>query len=177
VTGRESARVVLVVVTFVVVQESLVLDFRVGSVHADVLVLLPILGGLVGGPATGALMGFGTGIAADLFLPTPFGLSALVGTLVGFAVGFSTLALDRSSWWLPPLVALGGSALYEVLYASIGSLLGQPQMLHVELGTIVALVSLVNAVLALPARRVVAWSLPGASTEGIPTSTVATTGR
>jgi rod shape-determining protein MreD len=177
VTGRESARVVLVVVTFVLVQETIVLDLRVGEIHADILVLLPILAGLVGGPATGASMGFGTGLVADLFLPTPFGLSALVGTLVGFAVGMATVALDRSSWWLPPAVGLAGSAVYEIVYASIGSLLGQPQMLHVDLVRIVLLVSLVNAVLALPARRLASWALTTSSTEGMPTSSLASAAR
>jgi rod shape-determining protein MreD len=172
-TARESFRVVLVVVTFALVQETLVLDLRVGAIHADVLILLPILAGLVGGPATGASMGFGSGLVADLFLPTPFGLSALVGTLVGFATGTATVALNRSSWWLPPAVALLGSAAYEVTYAAVGSLLGQPQMLHVDVVRIVVVVSVVNAVLALPARRLVSWSLPSASTEGIPTSSLA----
>jgi rod shape-determining protein MreD len=172
-TGRESARVVLVVVTFALVQETVVLDLRIGGIHPDITVLLPILAGLVGGPATGASMGFGMGLVADLFVPTPFGLSALVGTIVGFAAGAATVALDRSSWWLPTVVAFVGSAIYEVGYALIGSLLGQPQMLHVDLTRIVIMVSVVNAVLALPARRLVSWSLPGASTEGIPTSALA----
>ena len=96
-------------------------------------------------------MGFGTGLVADLFLPTPFGLSALVGCLVGFAVGVATLALDRTAWWLPPVAALGASALYEVIYAVLGSVLGQPQMLHVDLLRIVVVVSVANAV-AGPAR-------------------------
>jgi rod shape-determining protein MreD len=165
--------VVLAVVTFALVQYTLVLDLRLGDVHPDVMVLLPIMAGLVGGPATGASMGFGAGLVADLFLPTPFGLSALVGTLVGFAVGAATIALDRTSWWLPPTVALLGSAVYELSYAAVGSLLGQPQMLHVDLVRIVVLVSVVNAVLALPARRMLSWSLPTASTEGVPTSAVA----
>ena len=117
-------------------------------------------------------MGFGAGLVADLFLPTPFGLSALVGSLVGFGVGVATLALDRTAVWLPPVAALGGSALYEVIYAVLGSVLGQPQMLHVDLSGIVVVVSVANAVLALPALRLVTWALPAASTEGVPTSTV-----
>lgn len=172
-TARESSRVVLAVVTFALVQYTLVLDLRLGNVHPDVMVLLPIMAGLVGGPATGASMGFGAGLVADLFLPTPFGLSALVGTLVGFAVGAATIALDRTSWWLPPTVALLGSAVYELSYAAVGSLLGQPQMLHADLVRIVVLVSVVNAVLALAARRMLSWSLPTASTEGVPTSALA----
>jgi hypothetical protein len=93
--------------------------------------------------------------------------------LIGFAVGGAALALDRSAWWLPPVAALGGSALYEMAYAMLGSVLGQPQMLHVDLLRIVVLVSVVNAVLALPALRLVSWALPEASTEGMPTSAVA----
>jgi rod shape-determining protein MreD len=174
VTAREATRVTLVVALFVIVQQTLMLDLRIGWVHPDIMVLLPILAGLVGGPASGASMGFGAGLAADLFLPTPFGLSALVGCLIGFAVGVTTLALDRTAWWLPPLAALAASALYEVIYALLGSVLGQPQMVHVDLTRVVVVVSVVNAVLALPALRLVDWALPAASTEGVPTSTVST---
>jgi rod shape-determining protein MreD len=172
VTIREAARVTLVVALFVTVQETVVLDLRIGGIHPDIMILLPIVAGLVGGPGSGASMGFGAGLVADLFLPTPFGLSALVGCLIGFTVGVTTLALDRTAWWLAPTVALGGSAIYEVLYALLGSVLGQPQMLHVDLTQIVVVVSVVNAVLALPALRLVGWALPQASTEGVPTSTV-----
>jgi cell shape-determining protein MreD len=113
---------------------------------------------------------------ADLFLPTPFGLSALVGTLVGFGVGVTTLALDRTALWLPPLAALAGSVVYELIYAVLGSVLGQPQMLHVDLLRIIVVVSVVNAIVAVPALRMVNWALPDASTEGIPTSVVSTAG-
>ena len=171
-TVREATRVTLVVALFVIVQQTLMLDLRLGTVHPDIMVLLPIVAGLVGGPGTGASMGFGAGLAADLFLPTPFGLSALVGCLLGFTVGVTTLALDRTAGWLPPVVAFGGSALYEVVYAVLGSVLGQPQMIHVDLTRVVLVVAVVNAVLALPAVRLVGWALPAASTEGVPTSTV-----
>jgi len=171
VTVRHAARVILTVFLFVTVQQTLVLDIRIGGVHPDIMVLLPMAAGLVGGPGRGATMGFGAGLAADLFLPTPFGLSALVGCLVGFGVGLATVALDRSSWWLPTVAALASSAAYEVAYAVFGSVLGEPQMLHVDLVRIVVLVSVVNALLAVPATRLVGWALPEASTEGMPTST------
>ena len=54
----------------------------------------------------------------------------------------------------------------------LGSVLGQPQMIHVDLTQVVLVVAVVNAVLALPALRLVGWALPAASTEGVPTSTV-----
>ncbi|MDA8274391.1 MAG: rod shape-determining protein MreD [Actinomycetota bacterium] len=169
-TPRHAFRVVVTVFCAVTLQGTVLLDVRIGGVHPDVMVLLPVAAGLAGGPAQGATVGFWTGLVADLFLPTPFGLSALVGTLVGFGVGASTAALDRTVWWLPPLVALVGSAAYELAYPLLGTVLGQPQMLHVPIADIVVLVGVVNAVLAAPAVRVVAWALPEASTEGLPTS-------
>jgi rod shape-determining protein MreD len=174
VTVREATRVTLVVVVFLTAQLTVVLDLRLGTVHPDIMVLLPIVAGLVGGPSSGASMGFGAGLAADLFLPTPFGLSALVGCLIGYTVGVTTLALDRTAGWLPPVLAFGASALYEVIYAVLGSVLGQPQMIHVDLTRVVLVVAVVNAVLALPALRLVSWALPAASTEGVPTSTAST---
>ena len=53
VTAREAARVTLVVALFVTVQQTLMLDLRVGGVHPDIMVLLPIVAGIVGGPAPG----------------------------------------------------------------------------------------------------------------------------
>ena len=176
-TTGDITRVALVVIGFVVVQQILLVDARIGTVHPDIMILLPIVAGIVGGPARGASMGFGSGLVADLFLPTPFGLSALVATVIGFAVGVVTLALDRSALWLPPLAALAGSALYEITYAVLGSVLGQPQMLHVDLLRVLVMVSVVNAVLAIPALRLVTWALPAASVEGVPTSAVSSGAR
>lgn len=166
----EAGRLTLVVLLFVVVQETVMLDLRIGGVHPDIMVLLPIVAGLVGGPGRGATVGFATGLVSDLFLPTPFGLSALVGCLLGFAVGLATQALDRTAGWLAPVAALAGSAVYEITYGALGSVLGQPQMLHVALVRIVVVVSLTNAVLAIPAVRLMSWGMAGASTEGMPTS-------
>lgn len=164
------ARLVLVVATAVVLQQTLVMDIDVGGVHPDILILLPITAGIVGGPNRGVTVGFATGLVADLFLPTPFGLSALVACIVGFAVGTTAVPLDRTAWWLPPTAGLLGSAVYEVAYAALGTVLGQPQMWHVDLARIVLVVGITNAVLALPARRIMAWALPAASTDGMPTS-------
>ncbi len=169
-TARDAAKLSFVVCCFVLVQGTIMLNIHVAGLHPDVMLLLPIAAGIVGGPARGAVMGFAAGLVADLFVVTPFGLSALVGCLVGYAVGLATTALDRSAWWLPPVAALFGSAAYVVTYAVLGSILGQPQMLHADLGVIVPLVAVVNAVLAIPAVRFVGWALPAASTEGMPGS-------
>lgn len=170
-TPRDAAKVVLVVFGFLAVQETLVLDIRIGGIHPDIMVLLPMAAGLVGGPGRGATMGFGAGLVADCLLPTPFGLSAFIGTMIGYGVGLATVAVDRSSWWLPTAAALVSSVVYEVLYPLFGSILGQPQMLHVSVARVALLVAVCNTLLAVPAVRLVAWALPKVSTEGMPTST------
>jgi rod shape-determining protein MreD len=170
VNRSELARLSLVIFLFVVIQETVMLDLRIGGVHPDIMLLLPVVAGIVGGPAHGGRIGLAPRAVADLFLPTPFGLSALVGCLVGFGVGLATIALDRSAWWLAVVAALGASALYEVTYGALGSVLGQPQMLHVALARIVVVVSVTNALFALVAVRLVKWGMAEASTEGMPTS-------
>jgi len=170
VNRSELGRLSLVVFLFVIVQETVMLELRIGGVHPDIMLLLPIVAGIVGGPSRGASIGFATGLVADLFLPTPFGLSALVGCLVGFGVGLATIALDRSAWWVALVAALGASALYEVTYGVLGSVLGQPQMLHVALARVVVVVAVTNVVLAVVAVRLLKWGMAEASTEGMPTS-------
>ena len=162
------------IAAFIVVQETLMLEARIGGVHPDVMVMLPIAAAIVGGPARGAVVGFTAGLVADLFLPTPFGLSALVGSIVGYGVGVVTAAMDRTAWWLPPIAAVAGTAAYELLYAAFGALLGQPQMLHVDISGIVVLAASVNALVSIVAVRMTNWALPAASTEGMPTSMGAT---
>ncbi|HEY1733875.1 MAG TPA: rod shape-determining protein MreD [Acidimicrobiales bacterium] len=165
-TGRRLLKLVLVVFVTLLVQSTIGIDLTVFGAHPNLMLLLPIAAGIAGDAEEGAVMGFVAGLASDLLLPTPFGLSALVFCLVGFAVGASTGAVTREVWWFPPLVALAASAVAVMLYAVIGAVLGQEQFLHVDLAAIVAVVAVVNAILAAPAVRVAGWALRPASGDG-----------
>lgn len=161
-TSREALRLFLVVVLFLVVQYTVGLDLVIAGAHPDLMVLLPIAAGIVAGPELGAGVGFAAGLATDLFLPTPFGLSALVYCLVGFAVGYvmsAGSARREINRWLTPLVALAASAVAVLGEALLGAVLGQGQMVQVDLAAVVAVVAVVNAVLAPLTCRVVGWSL------------------
>lgn len=159
VTARTVARSALVVAVALLLQTTIVLDLRVAGAAPDIMLLLPIAAGIVAGPVEGAVVGFVAGLAADLLVPTPFGLSALVGTLVGFCVGAATGSFARDYWWFSSAVALAASAGGVMLYAVLGAVLGQEQFLHVGLGAVVAVVALANAVLAAPAVRLERWAL------------------
>src|SRR6202011_2332003 len=109
VTARSLVRVALVIFAVLMVQQTVMVALRVGGAHPDLLWLLPITAALLDGPETGAIVGFWSGLAFDLVLPTPFGLSALVGCLLGYVTGSLTTPVDPRATWLKPVAALAGS--------------------------------------------------------------------
>ncbi|MHB1851247.1 MAG: rod shape-determining protein MreD, partial [Acidimicrobiales bacterium] len=85
-SGRVVARTLLLVAVALLAQTTVVLDVRVSGASPEIMYLMPIAAGIVGGPVDGAAVGFVAGIAVDLLSPTPLGMTALVGTVVGFGV-------------------------------------------------------------------------------------------
>lgn len=160
-TPREIVRLLMVIVLLLLLQFTIGLELHIVGVHPELMLLLPIAAGVIGGPEMGAGVGFASGIANDLLLPTPFGLSALTFTIVGFAVGYVMAPGSgrREFWWLTPLVALAGSAGGVMLYVVLGAILGQEQMVQVDLAAVVTVVAVINAILSPLATRVMAWAL------------------
>lgn len=152
-------RLPLALLLVLVFQSSALQDVRVRGVHPDALLLFAVAAGIVAGAELGALVAFGTGLMADLFVQTPMGLSALAFALVAFAVGTLQGGLIRAAWWITPLTAFVGSALGVVLFAVIGAVLGQAQLVTDRLPVIALVVALTNAVLSLPVVRLAGWAL------------------
>jgi rod shape-determining protein MreD len=161
VTARAVVRLVFVVFVALMVQSTLLVSIRFRGVHPDMVWLLPITAALLDGPETGAIVGFWAGLAFDLILPTPFGLSALVGCLLGFAVGQATAAVDSRAVWLKPVAALIGAVGADMLFAVLGAILGQEQMVKVNFPALVAVVGVSSLILVLPVNRMMRWSLTG----------------
>jgi rod shape-determining protein MreD len=150
-------------------QTTVLARIRFFGVMPDFILLVAVAGGITAGPTRGATLGFASGMLIDLFLPTPLGLSALVFTLVGYGVGVANTGVLRSAWYIPVLTAAGASVAGVVLYALIGSVLGE-QMITGHLVTIAAVVGVSNAVLAPLGVRFVGWSL-GSLKTGAPIPT------
>jgi rod shape-determining protein MreD len=131
--------------------------FSHAGARPDVMILLAVLAGYLLGPERGAIVGFASGLAFDVVLTTPFGLSALVYTIVAYATGVATAGMVRSSRWAPVAVAAAGSAAGMVLYALLGALLGEATLDGPPLAAIVGYVAVVNAVLAPLAVRAISW--------------------
>ncbi len=153
-------RVLVVIALAAVAQVAVLGDVRPAGVHPELLLLVAVCAGLASGPERGAVVGFLAGLAADLFLPTPMGLSALTYCLVAFAVGSLQSGILRATWWIPVATALAASAAGTVLYALVGAMVGQNQLLEPRrLAVIASMVALMNALLTPAATRIVSWSL------------------
>jgi len=159
-TADPRFRVPLLFLSALALHLALLPVLRIGGAAPDVMLLLAVAGGLVGGPVRGAVLGFTAGIAVDFFLRTPMGMSALVFTLVGYGVGIVSTGVLSPSWYLPVVTASLASAAGIVLYAFVGAMLGQP-MVSRRLVTIVGVVAVGNAVLAVPVIRAVTWAMGG----------------
>jgi len=162
-TARSMLRVALVIFVVLMVQQTVMVSLRISGAHPDLLWLLPITAALLDGPETGAIIGFWAGLAFDLVLPTPFGLSALVGCLLGFVTGSLTAAVDPRAAWLKPVAALAGSVAADMLFAVLGAILGQQQMVQVDFLTLFLVVGVSSVVLVLPVNRLMRWALAGES--------------
>lgn len=160
-TARSLVRVAFVIFIVLMVQQTVMVALRLGGAHSDLLWLLPITAALIDGPETGAIVGFWAGLAFDLVLPTPFGLSALVGCLLGYATGTLTAAVDPRAAWLKPVAALTGSVAADMLFAVLGAILGQQQMVQVDFVALVLIVAVSSVVLVLPVNRLMRWALAG----------------
>lgn len=141
------------------------LDFP-GATPSLVLVVVVLLAGQFGA-STGAIAGFAGGLLLDIAPPAAgtIGISALLLTVVGYAVGRFAESDDRPWWSLAilaglaaPLVVLGG--------AILGGLLGDPRVRWDDvLGlmlTASAYALVLGLLLALPIRRLCRWVVPEA---------------
>ncbi|MGH9103257.1 MAG: rod shape-determining protein MreD [Acidimicrobiales bacterium] len=160
-------RLPLVVAVAVVLQGTLAASISIDGVHPDLMLAVVVAAGFVSGPSRAALVGFCVGLVADLFLDTPFGLSALADVLVGYGVGVVFSGVTEVSAMLIPLAGALASGAGVALYAVLGDIVGQSQMMHEHLVRVVVVVGLVNGVIALPARWVLGWALQAPRRPGV----------
>lgn len=143
-----------------VLQIGLATRIPVFGVHPDLMLLVAVCAGIVGGPGTGAGIGFTCGILLDLFLPGRFGVTALSYLLVGYGAGVAGDAVARPSRWISIGIVTLASAAGTLLYATIGQLLGQRSLSDPNLVAIVGIVAAFNAVLAVPVLAACRWADP-----------------
>ena len=160
------AKMPFVLLLFLVVELTVLDRLRVFGAGPDIMLLLAIMAGIVGGPRAGALFGFAAGIVLDLFLETPMGLSALVFCIIGYAVGNIQGGVLRAAWWIPIVTTFVASVVGVLTYALVATVVGLPELVTPHLLVVAAVVGLFNALVAPIALRLVRWSISDAAGEG-----------
>jgi cell shape-determining protein MreD len=153
------ARSALVLAVTVVAHVGLLAHITPAGVIVDPLVLLAVAGGMMGGRSTGASFGGACGLASDLILHTPFGMSLLVLTLVGYLSGAVTEQvpsagrLARSA--MASLLAAGGIG----LFAGVGWLMDLVYVTEAPLVRIAIVTGIASLLTNSLLERVARWAL------------------
>ena len=163
-TARAMVRVALVIFVVLMVQQTVMVALRIDGAHPDLLWLLPITAALLDGPETGAIVGFWAGLglrpgAAHAFRAVrPGGVPARLRRRVR-----SRRPVDPRAAWLKPVAALIGSVAADMLFAVLGAILGQQQMVQIDFLALFLVVGVSSVVLVLPVNRLMRWALAGES--------------
>ncbi|HEX5367391.1 MAG TPA: rod shape-determining protein MreD [Acidimicrobiales bacterium] len=150
------ARAALVVAAAILLQITLVSDLRIAGAVGDVALVVVVAAGITGGPDRGVAYGFAVGLAFDLVVDSPFGLTVLTYALVGYGTGLASAALQRTGGWLPVAVAGVAGVVHTALFTGLGNLVGVDYP-FAEVPSVALAVGVVGAVLVLPAVHVLWW--------------------
>ncbi|MGH9030769.1 MAG: rod shape-determining protein MreD [Acidimicrobiia bacterium] len=163
-TWNNRLRLTLLVVTTVVLQSTLFPDLRLFGVAPDLGLVATIAVAYRVGPERGALYGFANGLAIDLFLQTPFGLSALSFAVVGYCIGILQGGMSREVRFAAPLFGGIAGLVGGFLFVSVAALAGEDQVIAVRTIHVLLLAAVYDAVLAFALFPAARWATRGAET-------------
>jgi len=124
VTPKIFARLVAVALLAVLLQLSFFSRVEFLHTSADILPIVVVSLGLLGGSMTGAVAGFSLGFLVDCLLVAPLGGSSLVLIGAGYLAGLFRERFEVHSALLPPLLCMGLTLLAEIGFAVVQVMLG-----------------------------------------------------
>jgi rod shape-determining protein MreD len=152
-----AVRTSVVLVLALAVQLGVAPSLGIFGVQGDLLLVMAIASGMAAGPDRGAILGFTAGLAYDLMLQTPFGLSALTCAIVAYLVGGLQDSVLRAFWWIPVATVTIASVLGAILYGVFGTVLGE-DLIGFDLLRIAVIVGLLNTIVAPVMVRAMRWA-------------------
>jgi len=141
-------KLAFVVLGCVVLQTTLFTHLRIDDVAPDLGLVAVLAVAYEDGADSGAIFGFVMGLAIDLFLTTPLGLSAMSFAITGYAVGAFQSGMVRTTPWLPPILGGIGGLLGGLVFITVGAIVGQPGFLSSESLKAVLIAGLYDALIA-----------------------------
>ena len=161
---RRVLALIAVIITAILLQSTVFSQLRLLGVRPELLYLVTILIALQEGPNEGAIVGFSCGLAQDMLLDQPMGITALTLTLLGYAVGMSRQYIVSPSPLVPTVVVAISTALGVAFYEIVTFLLGQFEAGFTYAVKVALLTALYNAgltpILAPLLRRIIEGSRP-----------------
>jgi rod shape-determining protein MreD len=124
ITRRMALRIGLIVAAAVILQISFFSYLSFFGVTPNVLAVVVVALGLLGGGVVGAVCGFVCGLLVDSILLQTLGVSSLVLLSVGYLAGRYREGVEITSWLIPPLVTGGLTALAAAGFAVVQLMLG-----------------------------------------------------
>lgn len=141
------------------IQTTLCTEMKPLGETLDLMLLVVAATGVIGGSQSGALAGFVFGVAFDLVLVTPFGLSALVYGLVGFAAGYAQTLTFEPTWYLHAGLVAAASALGVFGLAVAQQVIGPRAPVESSIVQTAFVVGIANGLLAPLVTPVQRWCL------------------
>jgi rod shape-determining protein MreD len=123
-TPKILARLVALVLLGVILQLSFFSQVAVFHVSPDLLPVLVISLGLLGGTMTGAVSGFAVGFLLDCLLVEPLGGASLVLLATGYLAGLFRERFEIHSPLVPPLLCMGLTLFAELGFGAVELMLG-----------------------------------------------------
>jgi rod shape-determining protein MreD len=172
VTWRIGVRLALIVLITVTLQVSFFsLVPMLGAVPNLVPVVVVSLG-LLGGGVVGAVCGFATGLLLDSVLLETLGASSLVLLTIGYLAGRYREGFEITNSLVPPLLAGGFTLLAGAGYAAVQLMLGVDTPVSLLILREIVVQALLAILLALPTYPLLRRLLRPALIETVPTHRV-----
>ncbi|MGQ7749400.1 rod shape-determining protein MreD [Streptomyces sp. WC2508] len=141
----------VLVVVALVVQVSVLARLQLPGAVPDLLLLVVLALAFVYGHVSGALIGFGAGLLADLAPPADHaaGRYALVLCVIGYLAGLAKPENGQLKSAMVPMIGVVAAAIGStLLYALVGALVGDTAARHVGLGSLLFTAAVYDLLLA-----------------------------
>ena len=163
VTKRIALRLALIVLLAVILQVSFFSYLHFFGAIPNLIPVVIVSLGLLGGGVVGAVCGFVAGLLIDSVLVQTLGVSSLVLLSIGYLAGRYREGVEITGSWIPPLLAGGFTLLAAAGFAAVELMLGVDASVSILFLREVVVQGLLAVLLAIPfyplIRRILAPAL------------------
>jgi rod shape-determining protein MreD len=128
ITPKIALRIGLFLLAGILFQLSFFSKIELLGTSPDILAVLAVCLGLLGGSLAGAVGGFSVGLLIDCLMAEPLGSTALILLGVGYSAGLYRERFDITSALIPPLLCMG------MTFAALLAFSGLQLMLGIDVG-------------------------------------------